>query len=49
MRKKKKVAKPSSAENYTIFHALVEALKDKDEESESNKSLSLFGRLKLRK
>jgi len=47
LRKKKKLAEPVSGENYTIFHALFEAVKDK--EKESNKPTSLLDRLKLRK
>jgi len=46
MRKKKKAAKLPS-ENYTIFHALFEAARNK--EKERNKSTSILHRLKLRK
>lgn len=47
LRKKKKQAELPSEENYTIFHALFEAVKDK--EKESSKPTSLRDRLKLRK
>jgi len=44
LRKKKKTAEQSS-ENYTIFHALVDVMKEK----EGKKPTSLLHRLKLRK
>lgn len=43
--RKKKAANPPVGENYTIFHALLEALKEKEERGDN----SLFHRLKLRK
>ena len=42
---KKKAAEQPTPENYTIFHALFEAVKDKDRE----KDKSLCRRLGLRK
>jgi hypothetical protein len=47
LRKKRKAAVPHSVENYTIFHALFEAVRDK--EKEKKQSASLLRRLKLRK
>jgi len=44
LRKKKKVAE-HPPENYTIFHALIDVMKEK----EGKKSTSLLHRLKLRK
>ncbi len=43
--KKERAVEPSSTEDYTIFHALFEAMKDKDKERDK----SLLCKLRLRK